>query len=481
MNAFLNQLHTDNEIIFRTLKYIDYLYNEYGDGTHSDYFHKQKYLQKVTDVELPNTVAGALRVLLEDAQIKKLKENIYKIKNPSKDISLVDPADIEKCNIFDLNDTELVNYFALFSRGITINEHNGMALVKYSPVIYETGWSKLTLLSRGKVIDLNDWTIVSYPYDKFFNINENEDYNEKIIANLINNARSVYVTDKKDGSLIAVSRLANGEVLVTTNGSFDNMHIGLAKKMLAEKYSKFYNNLLPGKTYIFEIIHPEDNHCISYGDVKKMYLHGVRDLNTYALADYEELEVVATAFDLDLIEREYINLVSMQEKVHEKNANKEGWVVRIVGQDGSEKIVKIKYDEYFLIHRLRCGVNVKKIYNHYVFVRDIQETLHLMTPDVREATLSVIEEININRQKIADYVASIGRLLCVAANVECGNLTVESKKAVWNASQMFKNTPDDAFIPLVLTYVNRGSATWQIENLRYAQFELLVMMLERHE
>jgi hypothetical protein len=474
MNNYLKQLRADNEFIFRVFDHLDILYNQYGDGTADSYFEKMKQLQHIENIELSASLAGAIRMILEDAEIQKLHENIYKITHPGIDIINVDENEIVRTSLFDLNDTQLINYFALFCRTVTVNEHDGLVLLKYSPVIYETGWNKLALLCRGKVIEMNTGRIVSYPYDKFFNINENENYRASLIAELMDEAKDIIVTDKKDGSLIAVSRMQNGKLLVTTNGSFDNMHIDLAKDMIKNQYPLFYNNAEYCKTYIFEIVHPDDKHCISYGDTKKMFLHGVRNLNDYSLLSYDDMQIIAEKYELDLIEREYLDLDSMQAKVHELNANKEGWVVRIVGYDGSEKIVKIKYDEYFMIHRLRCGVNVKKIYNHYVFEQDIQDMLSLMPADIKDATLSVIEEINISRQKIAKRVEDVAIIIGNKANVPLGlELTREEKRRFYDASQTLKNTPEWPFVHLALTYSARGSVEWNLAHLPYDKYTIL--------
>ena len=471
MNDYFNQLEFDNDIIFRTFKWLDYLYLAYGDGTATSYFERMKYLQHVENIELANTHAGAIRMLLEDAEIQKMKENIYKICHPDTDMSQVNEEDVKRASLFDLTDTQLVNYFALFSRSVTVQEKGDLVLLKYSPVIYETGWNKLALMCRGKVIDMKRRLIVSYPYDKFFNINENENYRASLIERLILEAKDVIITDKKDGSLIAITKMHNNEILVTTNGSFDNMHIDLAKNMLADQYPTFKENMPTGKTFIFEIIHPDDKHCISYGDTQKMYLHGVRNLDDYSLASYEAMQRMAERYGLDLIEREFIDLETMQTKVHELNANKEGWVVRIVGYDGSEKIVKIKYDEYFIIHRLRCGVNIKKIYNHYVFVKDIQEMLPLMPADIKDATLSVIEEINIARQKIAAAVENVAILIGNKAQIPLGTvLNRDEKRRFWEASQTFKNTPEWPLVGLALKYATYNNVAWDIEHLRYERY-----------
>ena len=477
MNMYLKQLEEDNDIIFRTFKWLNFLYLKFGGGTATSYFERMKYLQHVENIELPNTNAGAIRMLLTEANIEKMKENIYKIRHPDADMSQVSQDDINSADLFDLTDTQLVNYFALFCRTVTVQENGDLVLLKYSPVIYETGWNKLALMCRGKVIDMKRQVIVSYPYDKFFNLNEREEYRDDLIADLMDEAKDIVITDKKDGSLIAVTRLSSldNEFLVTTNGSFDNMHINLAKKMIDEQYPTFKKYAAANRTYIFEIVHPDDPHCISYGDTKKMYLHGIRNLDDYSLLDYDTLENVANALDLDIVEREYFDLDTMKDKVHEANANKEGWVVRIIGHDGSEKIVKIKYDEYFVIHRLRCGVNIKKIYNHYVFVRDIQEMLPLMMPDIKDATLGVIEEININRQKIASRVETVAKNIANIINFPLGcEMTKEERYAFFMETQKMRGTPDGLFAPMALKLASYGNAIWDIEHLRYDRYVQLV-------
>ena len=468
-----NKLQRDNEIITRTLNMLDRLAFFYcHKGT---YFELVKMLQTTKSwVHLNEVIFDDIIRLLKDAKIEKMNENIYKLLHPDVDIALVESNEINKVKLSDLEEYQLLNYFGTYCRTVTFVEKDGLVLMKYSPVIFETGWNKLALMCRGKVVRKSDKSIVSYPFDKFFNINERPEYSDYLIAERISNAQDVFVTDKKDGSLIAVS-VYNNELLVTTNGSFNNMQIDNAKKMLAEKYPLLTKDVVNGKTFIFEIIIPEDEHCIKYGDMEKMYLLGVRNLNTMKLLSYPELLNIATEYNLDITEQENLTLSAMQEKVHETGANKEGWVVRIVDAEGNDFIVKIKYDEYFIIHRLRTGVNVKRVYNQYVFM-DISEMLPLMPADIRDATLSVIEEINVNRVKIQNKAIELAYTISKEANIDISNgfATKEQKKEFYFAAQSYRTGSNAPFVDFAVKYAEYKDITRGINSRPYAKYLNLV-------
>ena len=42
MNMYLKQLEEDNDIIFRTFKWLNFLYLKFGDGTATSYFERMK-------------------------------------------------------------------------------------------------------------------------------------------------------------------------------------------------------------------------------------------------------------------------------------------------------------------------------------------------------------------------------------------------------------------------------------------------------
>ena len=57
--------------------------------------------------------------------------------------------------------------------------------MKYSKIIWEIGWSKLAKQCRGKVVDINTREIVSYPFNKFFNLDEVEETKQDKVKELL--------------------------------------------------------------------------------------------------------------------------------------------------------------------------------------------------------------------------------------------------------------------------------------------------------
>jgi RNA ligase len=99
---------------------------------------------------------------------------------------------------------------------------------------------------RGTVLD-NEGNQISNSFSKFFNLEELE----PLGISLPNLPYKVY--DKVDGSLIEVFRY-NGEIVVSSAGSFTSPQEIAAENMLQTKYAHLLQHIEEGKTYIFELI-----------------------------------------------------------------------------------------------------------------------------------------------------------------------------------------------------------------------------------
>ena len=172
-----------------------------------------------------------------------------------------------------LTDNQLLRYLAIVLRTVTYLQKDNLLLLKYSKTIWNTGWHNLAKQCRGKVIDLDTRQAVVYPFNKFFNLNEVDETKIEKVESLLDGADYISVTDKKDGSAIIVTN-HNGEVIINTNGEFENDQIKLAKKLFVDKYNYFYNNVPEGYTFVFELIHPQNRIVLDYGNEQKLYLYG---------------------------------------------------------------------------------------------------------------------------------------------------------------------------------------------------------------
>ena len=239
--------------------------------------------------------------------------------------------------------------------------------------------------------------------DKFFNLDEVPETNQEHIVNLIKKAKYVSVTEKKDGSMIAVTRLKNDEILVNTTGNLDNEHIAWATDMLKTRYSYFYDNVPKGMTFMFELIYPEDKHVVDYYDEEAMYLLAARNLESNALLLYDELKMLADVYQLDITTSyEFTSLGYFLEKTEEFGENKEGWVFRIKGED-FDTMFKLKYKEYFILHRMITSISLMKVYK--LHVGNLLNQYSLNAPDqIKEEIASHMESINIGLSRARNYV-----------------------------------------------------------------------------
>ena len=142
------EIERGNDIIFRTLSMIKLMYNvlKKPEDNADSFFEKVKFFQKIESIDNQNfheVWRDSLLQLLIDADIPLMKENIFKIKHPDIDLTNADPHQIAICKLIDLSDVELVKYFGLYCRTVTYVEKGNLLLLKYSPVIYETGRTSL--------------------------------------------------------------------------------------------------------------------------------------------------------------------------------------------------------------------------------------------------------------------------------------------------------------------------------------------------
>ena len=140
---------------------------------------------------------------------------------------------------------------------VTVKHFQNLRLIKYKrKVFYDNLWTPNLQECRGLVLDDED-NIVSRPFTKIFNYQENNTtipLDEKVLW-----------TKKHNGFMAA--QTGN---LVTTTGSFDSDFTTMAREFL-------HPTKMTG-TLLFEIVHPSDPHII----VEKpgAYLIGIRDLHT---------------------------------------------------------------------------------------------------------------------------------------------------------------------------------------------------------
>ncbi len=162
--------------------------------------------------------------------------------------------------------------------GSKIKNPFGFKIYKYSKkVFFKKLWKKYPLLekARGIVLD-STGEIIVHPFDKIYN------YEEYDTAKDLLPSQKVKVVEKMNGFLGCISlNPINKKLIYSTTGSlseeapFNQFIKDCVSPELKEKLEKYLKN--NSLTLMFEVIHPEDPHVISYSKEQMgLYLIGVR-------------------------------------------------------------------------------------------------------------------------------------------------------------------------------------------------------------
>ena len=235
-----------------------------------------------------------------------------------------------------------------------------LRIYKYTPDLqFSNEWDELTVRCRGLVVD-NDGFQYSNPIPKFHNV-------EELTEDKIPWSLPYEVTDKVDGSCIEVFWY-NEHLIVCTLGSFESDQAKIAKEMLNVNRDRFNAIFERQKTYIFELIAPENRIVLDYGAERSLVLLAIRDNDTDEdfLPDEGPFPVV------ERIDKSIEEL--LLEKKRSDFINKEGFVIKF--SNGFR--MKVKYDEYFRLHKVITGVSEKFIWE---FLRDAKPLPLANVPD----------------------------------------------------------------------------------------------------
>ncbi|MFF2570509.1 RNA ligase [Streptomyces sp. NPDC058084] len=130
---------------------------------------------------------------------------------------------------------------------------------------YEGVWNEVTTRCRGLVADDRTGRIVALPLPKFFNVSEHESDRPYAPA-LPDEPFEVY--EKVDGSLGVVFHY-DGRWRVASKGSFASTQATWAQRRLDATDT---TALVPGVTYLMEIVYPENRIVVDYGTRRDLVL-----------------------------------------------------------------------------------------------------------------------------------------------------------------------------------------------------------------
>ena len=217
-------------------------------------------------------------------------------------------------------------------------------ILNYSKLCtFDWVWNDVTEKCRGLIVD-GTGEIKARPFKKFYNYEEIED--KSVIPNL-----PYKVYEKMDGSLGIL--YWKGDVpAIATRGSFESTQAIDASIILIQKYGHIIDQIPKHLTFLFEIIYPDDQKVVNYGDTEDLFLLAVIDTNSgkeFNIDDFNHLFRPVY---------EYRNVAEWKKLRDEIDGdNREGFVIKFENNFR----VKLKYEEYFDLHKLLYSITPKYI------------------------------------------------------------------------------------------------------------------------
>ena len=256
---------------------------------------------------------------------------------------------------------------------IKVNKHPTADLFIYNYTAtaqYERLWNEWTLACRGLIMDA-EFNIVARPFPKFFNLEELVD------VSIPNEPFEVY--EKVDGSL-GILYWVDNEALVATRGSFVSEQAIVATELLNTKYADSIPFLDKTKTYLFEIIYPENRIVLDYGTERKLVLLAIIDTQTgdeFPVETFYKTSLHKTSLP---IVKKYDGLNDLQQLKALEEDNREGFVVKFK----SGYRLKVKFEEYQRIHKIVTQVSTLSIWEYIKEGQDLTPILEKVPDEFYE-------------------------------------------------------------------------------------------------
>lgn len=215
-------------------------------------------------------------------------------------------------------------------------------------------WNTLTTKARGLFINTNTKEIVARSYDKFFRINEVEETQIIFLKTKFKYPVDIYV--KYNGYLGIVGYdKESDELVIATKSSLNGDHVQYFKDILKDKDLESIKEYVKTNncSMVFEVIDiVNDPHIIKYNKNDVILLDVIKNTMEFEKLDYEELQKVASRFNLSVKEKA-VTINSTQEfwnwyyeVTQEDYKYKDEYVEGFVIEDSNGFIVKVKLDYY---------------------------------------------------------------------------------------------------------------------------------------
>ena len=239
---------------------------------------------------------------------------------------------------------------------VRVNKHPEHDLYIYNytqNAQFERVWNDITLACRGLILDQNH-KVIARPFPKFFNLGEME--------NQVLPDSTFEVYDKMDGSL-GILYWIDDVPFMASRGSFASDQSDKANELLHGKYRNSWSFLDKNRTYLFEIIYPENRIVLDYGSSEELVLLAIIDTKSG-----EEFPLEDIGFP---VVEKYDGIKDILVLKELDTDNKEGFIIKYANNFR----VKIKFEEYLRLHRIITQVSNLNIWEYLKTNQSMEEIL----------------------------------------------------------------------------------------------------------
>ena len=253
---------------------------------------------------------------------------------------------------------------------------------------FEHAWTHVTRQCRGLIYDIGSLNVVARPWSKFFNYGEHPEGS-------LDPAAHVRVFNKLDGSL-GILYPSAGSWAIATRGSFESDQALKGTELLQAFLPKWSPD--PTRTYLFEIIYPENRIVVDYGSAEEL-----------VLLDVLVTETGEQAFDFEWTYpggwvEEFGEETIAEALALPPRTNAEGLVLFL--EDGLR--VKLKQDDYVELHRLITGLTERRVWEALGGGQTVEEICELLPEEFWPWVENVANDLrdraaSLNEKTCADF------------------------------------------------------------------------------
>lgn len=261
---------------------------------------------------------------------------------------------------------------------ITVRPHHDypeLAIANYTPKAqYEWVWNDVTMQCRGLIFNVDTGNVVARPFAKFFNWDQgvgNETWQNKMpptgpvvrMEKMDGSLGILYHHDRDGGDNHGHGNLIAREYSIATRGSFHSEQAEWATEFFRANYRFFPKE---DKTYLFEIVYPENRIVVDYGEYSGLVLIDVID-NETGFADLAEFDECRWP---DKVTRTVLNHGFDSGQAAEIPDGDEGFVYLWPNINFR---TKMKSAQYIELHRLVSNLSAKSVWEQLVAGKSTSE------------------------------------------------------------------------------------------------------------